>query len=429
MKLKEKFSFIWKTLKRAGRFLWRVFKSNMYLKLASVFFAFLIWSYVIAAENPQRPMTLGDVSVSYNGISELTEKNLTIDNDSLVQTVDVLVLAGQNYHKNVTTNTVKASVDLSAINTTGEYELPVHVTVSVSGASITSITPSTITVKVDDLVERAVPVRCVLEGNRTDGYYIGEPTLEENYVIISGAREKIEDIVEAVVTIPIDGLEESVRASYTANLLDTDGNIVSADSVNGTVPSVIVSLEVLPMKTVKIDTALALRAVTNVKEGYEAVDVSLNPEEVQIVGDADVLAAINAVQIKPLSAGDADTSVLLEGELQSITGVQFVNGTDVDVYVQINEEQTEKMFENIAISTTNLDKGLRATLSVTYTDIMVSGNKSDMAGVKRADVVAFVDLTGLTAGTYILPVKVEEIAGIDSSGITIEDTSVTVVIR
>ena len=427
--MKEKAAAVLQFLKRAGLFIWKIFRSNMYLKLAAVLFAFIMWSYVIAAENPQRQMTLPDVPISYTGVSELTEKNLTIDSDSLVQTVDVAVMAGQNYHKNITKNTIKASVDLSTISGTGDYELSVYVTASVAGTSIKTVSPATVLVKVDALVQRTVPVKCVLAGQISSGYYISDPVPEQDYVVVSGARKKVENIVQAVVTIPVEGVITSTRASYAANLLDADGNTVSTTSINGTLPSVIVSMEVLREKTVKIDPAQVLSVVTGVKAGYEAVNVSLSPEEVQIVGTEEALAAVDVLQVKPLSAGGADASVLLEGELIEIEGVRFPKGTSVDVYVQIGEEQTEKVFENIAISAANLAAGKRATLSITHTSVTITGSLSVMNGLKRAGISAYVDLAGLSEGTYTLPVKIGDIAGIDAENIKVADTSVTVVIK
>jgi YbbR domain-containing protein len=212
-------------------------------------------------------------------------------------------------------------------------------------------------------------------------------------------------------------------------LLDAYGDVVSANSINGAVPSVVVSLDVLPIKTVKIDTTQALGAVTGIKDGYEAVNVTLSPEEVRIVGKEEVLSAVNAVQIKALSAGNANASVLLEGELESIVGVEFIDGASVDVYVQINEKQTSKVFGDIAISAKNLGAGLKATLSLSHTDVTVGGSLSAMAGVKRSGVTAYVDLSGLSAGTYVLPVKTGEISGIASSGVSVKDTTITVKIK
>ena len=43
------------------------FRNNLLLKIMSVIFAFIIWSYVMAAENPVREITVKDVKVTYIG--------------------------------------------------------------------------------------------------------------------------------------------------------------------------------------------------------------------------------------------------------------------------------------------------------------------------------------------------------------------------
>lgn len=52
-----------------------------------------------------------------------------------------------------------------------------------------------------------------------------------------------------------------------------------------------------------------------------------------------------------------------------------------------------------------------------------------MTDITRRDLQVYIDLAGLSSGTYVLPVKVEELAGISSSEIVIENPSVTVVIE
>ncbi|MBQ9941496.1 MAG: hypothetical protein IJP03_00665, partial [Christensenellaceae bacterium] len=255
----------------------RVLKSNMWMKIASLVFAFVIWSYVLAAENPLREITVHNVKVSYVGAEELSAKGLTVSRDELVDTVDVTLNARQNYHKYISEKTVQATVDLSEINNVGQIELQVEVTANVVEATVKRMSTSNVVVHVDDLVERVLPVRCELQGKEPVGYYVGEPVLAEETVVISGPRQKVEQISEAVCYIPVEGMTSSVRASYVLTLFDKDGNQIAINELDGSVPSAIVELEILPKKEVPIDVTTLIESVTNVKDGYEVVDATVSP--------------------------------------------------------------------------------------------------------------------------------------------------------
>ena len=62
-------------------FLLRFIKTNIPLKIVSVLFAFIIWSYVLAGENPIRELSLPDVPVMYEGAEELEARDLMINEE------------------------------------------------------------------------------------------------------------------------------------------------------------------------------------------------------------------------------------------------------------------------------------------------------------------------------------------------------------
>ena len=253
--------------------------------------------------------------------------------------------------------------------------------------------------------------------------------IRDRSIVISGARDELEQIVEAVCHISVDGVSQSSKTSHVLELLSADGEVAPSYIVDGSVPSVIVELNVLSKKTVPIDQQTVKDRVTSVKDGYEVVGVTLNPAEVEIVGSEEALSKIEAIQLRPFSAENADKSVLLSAELQIPEGVEVLSGAKVDAYVQIAEIQGQQHFTGVEINAVNLGSGLRATLQTRSADVTVSGGLSAVRGLTRKNVVLYVDLTGLSEGSYVLPVRAEEIAGVDASGVSVGVDSITVTIR
>ena len=77
-------------MKRFFTALGRALKNNWPTKLAALLFAFIIWSYVMASQNPIRDITVRGVRIDYIGIEELTAKNLTADLADMPETIDAV---------------------------------------------------------------------------------------------------------------------------------------------------------------------------------------------------------------------------------------------------------------------------------------------------------------------------------------------------
>ncbi len=159
--------------------------------------------------------------------------------------VDVTISAGQQYHKNITADSIRVTADLSGVSTKGTYEIKLQVSIATFNASVKRVSATTVRVKVDDLVQRTIPVRSILEGEPAEGYYVPDPVLSEESIVISGPREELENIVEAVCRIQIEGISEGSKTSHVLELLDAKGEVVPSNVVNGEVPSVIVEMSVL----------------------------------------------------------------------------------------------------------------------------------------------------------------------------------------
>lgn len=107
-------------MKRFFTALGRALKNNWPTKLAALLFAFIIWSYVMASQNPIRDITVRGVRIDYIGIEELTAKNLTADLADMPETIDVTLEARQTLLSSINQSTVTAVVDLQSVNSTGK---------------------------------------------------------------------------------------------------------------------------------------------------------------------------------------------------------------------------------------------------------------------------------------------------------------------
>ena len=301
------FSKLKSTFATTGRFLLNFFKKDTWLKIISLVFAIFIWAYVIADENPVRTMTLKSVPVSITGIEQMTAQGYTIDTGSIPKEVDLIIQAGQDSHRSINVNTVRAFVDLSQINSVGETELTVQTTVSISGATVQRKTPATVIVKAEKYSSKTVPVSYVMSGTASEGLHVGEPVLENDQITIKGNESSIANVTHAVVDISIDGLKENSVQAYEPRLLDKNNSEVSVNCSGKDIPSVIASIKVSAKKTVKFDLEGSIRQIMDVADGYTVKNLTPDPETFELIGNVGALSTIDSIVIYPVSLQGASS--------------------------------------------------------------------------------------------------------------------------
>lgn len=414
-------------MKRFFTALGRALKNNWPTKLAALLFAFIIWSYVMASQNPIRDITVRGVRIDYIGIEELTAKNLTADLADMPETIDVTLEARQTLLSSINQSTVTAVVDLQSVNSTGKTVLDIDVQSNVSNATVVNMSQRSVALDIDRLSSRSVPIECEVAGAVKEGYYMSAPELSSATVKIVGPMTEVKKVKSAVCKVPVNGLAESVKATYELTLLDENGKEIVLNTSESSVPSVVVTINVYHKKTVPIE-ADAETLITNVKDGYEVTGIEIDPLEVDIAGSAEALAAISKVTLSPINMDGADSSVIMTAEVAPLKDAEVVSAGSISVYVKIAEKQSEKTFNNVPITVKNLGEGLKAKIIQDSTSVTVKGGLSALDGLKARDVDLYADLTGKGAGTYTVDVKANPIVGIEDGGITIENTKVTVII-
>ena len=81
-------------------------------------------------------------------------------------------------------------------------------------------------------------------------------------------------------------------------------------------------------------------------------------------------------------------------------GVTSLNGNTIQVRVNIRQKMQTLSFSAVPVEVQGLGKKLAATLNLSSTNVTITGQVSLMSALSRDDVVVYADVTGLSAGTY-----------------------------
>ena len=401
------------------------FTKNLALKIVSLIFAMLLWGYVLMSENPQRTKTLTNVPISVEGGADLIARKLVLSGDKDYGSVTVRVSTQLTSYSDLTADDITASINLSNITATGEHE--VIITARSAIGTTVSVSPDHIKVNVDNLVSRSIPVEIDLEGELDEGYWAGDVIYSRNMIDIEGPLEYVSRIDSAKGVLNIDSATSSINKSVLLTLYDNEGNELDADLFYSKLPSVTARMEVLPMKTVPIDVESAIQGKDNIPKNYELVGYGVNGTgNVRIVGEQDVLDAINSIGIDFIDVSGVTESIVQDAVLVIPEGVRLLDDDTVSLYINIREKTDEAMFNSVPISIEHLGR----KLNVEAVDVYLHGRVSLLNQIDRSDIELYIDLSGLEAGVHQVPVEIrlpkEEMKNELTCVMSIDTVSVTI---
>ena len=171
----------------------RIPTNQVFLVGVSIGLSFLLWFWVGAQE---RSEIVVSVPLEYRnlprGLEIFPEKNF-------VTTVNVWITGTTNTIKNLRPNEISAWIDLSDSSAgLRNYEIGPDQVRGPYGFSVIRITPSRVSMRLEQSVSRMVPVTVRLEGEPALGYKVAETTVRPAEVEIRGPQSAVSDVRQAI---------------------------------------------------------------------------------------------------------------------------------------------------------------------------------------------------------------------------------------
>ena len=412
------------------QFLAHLADKNLGLRLLSIFFAILMWAFVMSQDNATRSVRISGIEVEVVGMSQLAEEDLAIKQDVyelIERSVTVRLEGTKTLITELDRSRVRAVVDLTQIHSVGEsVEVPISI-VGADGLTATRITPySSVTVDVEQLNSREVPVVVEFTGTLPEGYMRpGEDSFSVNpsTITVSGTSSDVTKISAARLYIDQSEMTESLNARFEYEFTDDDGNEVIAPSLTTSSSSVIVSVPVYKTKTVPVQFEGTV--IGTVAAGYELESVSVNPSTVTIAGFESDLESIDRVFTRSIDIDGAQESFTTEVGFINQTGILWYSVESVEASVRIREKDTTVIIAALPLNVINELENTTTTLSVTEVTCAATGPVSYMATLLRDDVYAYVDLLSATVGRNSIAVQFR-VLDEDAPDIVFSEVTVTV---
>ncbi|HUQ43472.1 MAG TPA: CdaR family protein [Candidatus Limnocylindria bacterium] len=368
---------------------------NWPLKLAAIGLATLLYGGLV----------LSQTSKDFSGSVPIVAENAPVDVivlSTLGSVTSVSYVAPPDLGLRIESATFEATVNLAGIDPTGG---PVSMTVQVESVDpriqVLDFTPRAITVTLDRVSSKSVPIRAVLVGPIPSGLDISAPTVDSNTATVSGPQSVIADATEVRAGYRIDASGIDINELVHLVPVDADGAELAQVDVEPADVRVHVAVfsdrrsKSLPVKPNVTGTPAA---------GFEVVSVDVSPPIVSVEGDANDLAGVDRADTEPISISGASSEVTQIVELLLPDGVQALGAGTVQVTVTLRPVTATRSFEaGLALVGARADRVY--ALSTGRVIVTIGGSLADLDRLSGSTLVLSLDVTGLDDGTHSVPVS------------------------
>ncbi len=281
-------------------------RENWGLAALSVVLATSLWVYVTGQSDSDRTARLPGV-IPVDCVNVPSGK--AISPPCSDQAVVVRVRAPDSAFDDLTALDFTATVDLSNV-TTDRATVRVTVDPQESRVEIVEVSPSEITISLEDLTSRTVPVRTRLVGAPPRGFEVTATTLEPSEALVSGPRS----LVTRVAAVEADLNLTDVRTDFEQTLLLVARDDQGADIKNVAVEPESVRVSVDLQQLEFSAPFVVIPSITgSPAPGFIAAGLQIEPPFVVISGPADVLQSLDPARViatEPISIDGATADVV-----------------------------------------------------------------------------------------------------------------------
>ncbi len=400
---------------------WRLGAAPVALAVVSLAAAVALWVVVTEAENPTR-QTVFSGSIEVRAVNLPEGLAVASVREPIVS---FRISAPEDTIKKLTPADFRAEVDLSGVRqTTSDQRVVGHV-VGRRDVDLIDVTPATVTVVMEPLTTRMVPVQANLIGAPPQGFSAGALDLNPAQVKISGAESLVLLVKVASADVNLTGLRVSLSQQYSLVPRDARGADVRGVKVEPATADLGVTIV---QQEVKLTLAVLPSIQGSVADGYNLVAVSSDPPAIEVSGALELLQALPSVPTEAIDVSGFRTDVTRVVRLRLPAGLQAAR-PNVSVRLRIVPAMGE-ITVALPAQIVNVPEGLRAVVQDSSITLRLSGELPALQALQRqlsGNVKVTGSAAGLTEGVQVLKAEVTKPDNIQV--VSIEPARIVVVLK
>jgi YbbR domain-containing protein len=374
----------------------KISKDQILIRILCIIVYFILWLYIYNVKNPIKERKIV-VPVNIVNKSALAKSNLVqIDGEDSEVTLDIKGNVSEIY--SIKSEDFSLECDIgSYVLKKGDNNVPVEIKKQPKDISIVNSENLWVSVKLDSIVKKTLPIELFLEGETKEGLNAVNSTISVKQAEVSGASKYISNVNKIAARYNIENINKSGSVNVALQAEDSSGEVIKNVTIS---PKYVqVNIQLGKVKSVPV----SIKTTGTVKEGTKVESISCLPDKVTISGNKEIISSINSIDTETVDLSKVSGDENVRAKLSLPIGVNLVDNNKyvnlkIDLTESDSDEKISKKNLEFKIKTKNLSKDYEAQLEEDTASIVVSGESSIIDSLKEDDIECYVDLSSVSEG-------------------------------
>lgn len=397
-------------------------RQQLIIKICCVIAAFVLWLYTSNDETVNKTYKITNIPIEIINEDVLIQSGLILSpNQDFTTSLRITGTLAEVYSVKPEEFKIVADIGAYAFKK-GSNKIPINI-VKKPNRNINIINDGAmwITINVDEYIEKSFTIKSKINGESKNGFYKEAPIITPTTVVVSGAKEYVDNVGEVFAEIKMDNADKNVSLLAPIKVVDKTG--IEMPEIQLSLKFVDVVVPVQKTKQVGIN----IKTKGELNSNYILKSINPKIDKVIITGEPKDLADINKLETEPINLSiltSEKTDVKLNLVLPE--GIKLVQGEQhIDTQVILDKVIQNNI--NLSINMKNLQEGASAKLQKDSVSIVVSGGKTRLNSLTSSDIGCFVNLQDLDEGEYTVPVIIELPEGVTKISQNVQFVKVNII--
>lgn len=377
--------------------------NNTAMFAISLAISLALWIYVTSTITETYTRSFDNVEIQLVGESVLEQRGF-VATELSTESVSVEVEGPRRVISRLNSSDIKAQINVSNITeaskTSMQYTISYPDGLDSSNIFVTRKIPESVDFSITERGIKVIPVKGIFNGSVKDGFMANPAEFEPESIEISGSQDVLDQITCAWVTFGEDQISDTYYSDCSFTLMNDNKDPIESNSIHCSTDVITATLPVLEIKSVPL--AVTLKANAGANESN--TDIVIEPSNIMIAGEKNLLSSINKITIAEIDLGSFDSiyseimPITLDDRLTNVEGISAAA-----VNLTINGLVTKDFrIGYSSITCINIPNAYNVTVMTKELYVTLRGTKEQIDKINSSDVNAVIDISEFetTTGTH-----------------------------
>lgn len=277
-------------------------KENLPARIICLLVACGLWVYVMTDQNPIMERNV-----------EVRLQQMNLPNHMMAFNVpDKVVVKVRGTRTKVSDNLENKIVATLNMKTATEGQQTIPVKVSFPNGDVVQVIPSEVSVYVDTVSEKKVPVVTRIVGAISNDMTIGHSTITPPQVTLRGATHRIDKVNKVVAPIDVTDHQGDFQSESELVAVSDDGYDIPNMKI---IPERVMVQATMVSQMLSVDIPVKLVMSGELPKGIIVTKSEVLPDKVRITAPPSMLKELKAINTKPVDVSKLEGSMVVAAEL------------------------------------------------------------------------------------------------------------------